>query len=47
MKSFILAVVCLLTVSVTAHAQSAIEPGGAAWAAGARDGATVIQLEDE
>ena len=43
MKSFILAVVCLLTVSVTAHAQSAIETALAAAPARAREGATVIK----
>lgn len=43
MKSFILAVVCLLTVSATAHAQSAIEMALAAAPARAREGATVIR----
>ena len=43
MKSFILAVVCLLTVSASAHAQSAIEMALAPVPARAREGATVIK----
>ena len=43
MKSFILAVVCLLTVSASAQAQSAIETALAAVPARAREGTTVVR----
>ena len=43
MKSFILAVVCLLTVSASAQAQSAIDMALAAAPARARESATVIK----
>ena len=43
MKSFILALICLLTVSASAQAQSAIDVALAPLPARAREGATVIK----